>query len=202
MQHKISFIFLLLLPFFSLAQQPTIPIQLSLFNEATAIPFTRFFTVPIHPGIQIGTSFNYKQKQAARFFQTANVFYFYHKHLNQAIGLNTEVGYEHQLSSGFAFAGLLGIGYLHSLGTAKEFVFANGHYQEKTDKGNARLSPSFALDLGYYWKKSERNSPKIFIRYQAWAEYPYSPGFIPVMTHTSLHIGTTFFLSSNKTKND
>jgi len=184
------------------AQNKSIPISISVFNESTAIPFTRFITTPIHPGIQLGTEFNYKVKEHSRLFQTANISYFYHNYLAQGIGINSELGYEYRLNFGLAFSGLLGIGYMHTFATSDEFTFTNGQYIKKADKGNARLYPSLSLDIGYYLRKSEKNSPKIFIRYQSWAEYPYSPDFIPIMTHINFHIGTKFFINSKTSKND
>ncbi len=175
-------------------QKGPIPVNISLFNQSTAIPFTRFFTTPVHPGIQVGTEFNYNQKTHSRLFQTANLSYFYHSYLAQGIGVHTELGYEYRMSSGLAFTGLLGIGYMHTFATTSEFVFSNGQYEKRNDKGNARLFPSLSFDLGYYLHPSEANSPKLFLRYQAWAEYPYSPDFIPVMTHINLHIGVKFFI--------
>ncbi len=183
-------------------QQKTIPINISVFNESTAIPFTGFVTTPIHPGIQTGTEFNYKVKGCSRLFQTANISYFFHNYLAQGIGLNTELAYEYRIKSGLAFEGLIGIGYMQTFATAEESKFANGHYEKETDNGNARFYPSFSIDIGYYLKKSDKNSPKIFIRYQSWAEYPYSPDFIPVMTHISLHFGAKFFINTKTTKNE
>lgn len=180
-------------------QVKTIPINVSIFNESTTIPFTRLITTPIHPGLQLGTEFNYKVKEHTRLFQTANISYFYHNYLAQGIGLNTELGYEYRLKFGLAFSGLLGVGYMHTFATAEEFTFTNGQYVKKVDKGNARLYPSFSLDIGYYLKKADESSPKIFIRYQAWAEYLYSPDFIPVMTHINLQVGAKFLINT-KTK--
>jgi len=192
---KRKFILLLiLLPFFSFGQGKEIPINISLFNEATALPFTRFLTFPVHPGIQVGTEFNYKIKTQTRFYQTANISYFYHNYLNQGIGLYTEVAYEYRLKFGLAFTGLFGLGYMHTFATTEEFTFTNGQYEKKTDRGNARLFPSLSLDIGYYIIKDKPNSPKIFLRYQSWIEFPYSPGFIPAMTHINLHVGTKFFI--------
>ncbi len=37
------------------------PVSISLLNESTAIPYTRFITTPIHPGIQFGTEADLKQ---------------------------------------------------------------------------------------------------------------------------------------------
>jgi hypothetical protein len=61
-------------------QSKQIPVTISLFNESTAIPFTRFLTTPIHLGIQIGTEFDYSQKEHSRFFQTVDVSYFFHNY--------------------------------------------------------------------------------------------------------------------------
>ncbi len=87
-----------------------IPLSLSFFNEATAIPFTKAFSTPIHPGLQIGTEFNLKSKPSARLFQTANLSYFYHHRLNHGISVYSELGYEQRLKFGPAFSALLRAG--------------------------------------------------------------------------------------------
>ena len=192
----------LLAPIILFGQTKSVPVNISVFNEATAVPFTRFFTTPIHPGIQVGTEFNYKIKEHGRLFQTVNLSYFYHNYLSQGIGITTELGYEYRLTFGLAFEGLLGVGYLHTFATTEEFVFKDGHYEKKTDIGNSRLYPTLSLDVGYYFRQSDKNSPKIFLRYQSWAEYPYSPGFIPLMTHINLHIGIKFLIKYNTKSNE
>lgn len=199
-RYFIILLFLIQLNLF--AQEKPIPLNISLFNESTAIPYTRFFTTPIHPGIQIGTEFDYNNKKYSRLFQTANLSYFYHNYLAQALGFHSELGYEYRLKIGIAFTGLLGVGYMHTFATTEEFAFSNGHYEKKVDKGNARLFPSFSVDIGYYIIPIEKNSPKIFIRYQSWLEYPYSPDFIPVMTHINLHIGVKLPINLKANKDD
>ncbi len=200
--NQLLIILILIIPTVSFGQKKTIPINVSIFNESTAIPFTRFITIPVHLGLQLGTEFNYKVKKNLRLFQTANICYFYHNYLAQGIGLNTELGYEYRLRFGLSFKSLLGVGYMHTFTTAEEFTFSNGHYEKHADKGNARFYPSLSFDIGYYLKKTEKNSPKLFIRYQSWLEYPYSPDFIPVMTHINLHLGANFFFAINAKKNE
>ncbi len=199
---RILIVLIFILPTILFGQSKSIPITVSLFNESTAIPFTQFVTTPIHPGAQLGTEFNYKIKKHCRIFQTANSSYFYHNYLAQGIGLNTELGYEYRLKFGLAFEGLLGIGYLHTFATTEEFILSNGKYQKKSDRGNARLYPSLSIDIGYYLKNKEKNSWKLFVRYQSWIEYPYSPGFIPIMTHINFHIGAKFYITIKTKKND
>lgn len=196
MKIKFPLFLLLVISLVANAQKKPKPVTISLFNEATAIPFTRFITIPIHPGIQLGTEYNYKNKEHFRLFQTVNISYFYHNYLEQGIGLNTEFGYEYRFKFGLSISGLLGAGYMHTFSTTEEYTFSNGQYVKKVDRGNARLFPSLSFDIGYYLKKSETKSTKIFIRYQSWAEYPYSPDFIPVMTHINLHIGAKFFIKA------
>ena len=178
----------------SFSQRKSWPVNISLFSESTAIPFTPFLNTPIHPGIQIGTEFNYKIQPNSRLFQTLDISYFYHNYLAQGIGLTTNLSYELRSNFGLAFTGLLGIGYLRTFSTADEFTFVNGRYEKQTDLGNSRLSPSLAMDVGYYFRPKSIHSPKLFVRYQLWAEYPYSPGFIPIMTHVNIHIGYHFFI--------
>jgi hypothetical protein len=192
----ILFLLALLAPLLISGQVKQIPASISLFNESTAIPFTRLFTTPVHPGIQIGTEFDYTRKSHSRFFQTANLSYFYHNYLSQGIAIHSEVGYEYRMAYGFSVTGLFGLGYMHTFATGEEFTFSGGQYARKTDKGNSRLFPSLSFDLGYYLHPAIANSPRVFLRYQAWAEYPYSPDFIPVLTHINLHVGMKFFITS------
>lgn len=182
------------------AQQKKIPVQISLYNEATAIPFTKLITTPIHPGIQVGAEFTYKETEHFRLFQTVNLSYYFHEQLNHGISINTELGGEYLTSSHFSFGALIGVGYLHTFATTKEYVFGDGQYTIATDKGNARIAPSLSLDVNYQLNKIELTSPKIFVRYQSWIEYPYSPGFIPLMSHINVHIGAKFNLPLNTEK--
>lgn len=193
---------LLTMPCLLAAQPKQIPVTISLFNESTAIPFTKFITTPFHPGIQAGTEFDYSKKECSRLFQTVDVSYFYHNYLAQGIGLSSALGYEYRFSNGLSLEGLLGIGYMHTFATTEEFTFTDGQYVKKTDKGNGRLIPSLSFDIGYYWHPSSDDSPKVFLRYQAWAEYPYSPDFIPVLTHINLHLGIKFFICKKNTSHE
>src|SRR6187402_2759705 len=94
-KNTLAICLVILMPFLLCSQSNKLPIIISVFNESTAIPFTRFFTTPVHPGIQIGTEFDYNTNEHTRLFQTANVSYFYHNYLAQGIGIHTELGYEY-----------------------------------------------------------------------------------------------------------
>lgn len=198
--YKTAFRYFLLLNFllftsYCTAQDKQFPITISAFNEATTMPFSQFFTAPVHPGLALSTEFNYsKSPKRSRLFQTLGTNYYYHKYLNQAVTVFSELGYEYRFKPGVELSALLGAGYMHSFRTATEYEFKNGSYTTAKNTGVGRITPTFSLETGYYLFPKETNSPKIFVRYQTWIEYPFSPGFIDLMPHSNLHLGVKFFI--------
>ncbi len=144
-------IFIAILAFLGLRgfAQKQLPITVGIGNEATAIPFTKIFSVPVHPTVQIGTDFTYGKRDHHRLFQTINLGYIYHRHLYQGVYLSTELGYDYVFSFGLKLKGLFGLGYLHSFSTQEEYQLKDGEYVNGKDFGNARLMPSLSLGLGY-----------------------------------------------------
>lgn len=173
--------------------QTSLPVRLSIFNENTSMPFSKGLTTPIHPGIEVGTEFQWKETQRFRLYPTATIGYLFHKHLYQAIFINGALGLDVKFGFGLNIKALLGVGYMHTFTTQQEYHFDNGSYKRKSDRGNARVTPSLSLGLGYRLKPSEVQSPEVFALYQTWIEYPYSPGFISLMAHTNVHLGYKFY---------
>ncbi|ULQ50906.1 hypothetical protein [Flavihumibacter fluvii] len=169
------------------------PITITLQNEATAIPFTRAFTRPIHPGIQVGTEGNYSSNNSARFYQTLSIGYIFHRHLFKGLYIHTALGYDYGFSSGINLKAQVGIGYMRSFSTGKEYQFTNGQYKPGRDRGNSRFLFSVAPGLGYRFDNENSYSTEIFTMYKGWLEYPFSPGFIPVMTHISQELGLSVY---------
>lgn len=175
--------------------QSNFPVKIALSNEATAIPFTRLITTPIHPTIQIGTEYFYNTAPYHGFYQTANLGYVFHNYLYQGIYLNTGIGYDFIFKSGFKLKSTFEVGYLHTFSTQDEYQLENGGYVNGTDRGNARIMPVFSLGFGYLFKKENTVASEISLLYKSWVDYPYSPGFIPVMTHINLEIGYKHYLN-------
>jgi hypothetical protein len=194
-QYHLFIIASVLLTLSAKAQGQPMPVTISVFNEATAIPFTKLITTPVHPGVQVGSAFSYKERKHIHLFQTINIGYIFHRNLYHGFFINTELGYDYKLNVGLNVKGAFGLGYLHTFTTQKEYQFKNGKYNSGRDKGNSRLMVSLSTGLGYRLQKKNQYSPEIFMMYQGWAEYPYSPGFIPAMTHINTQIGTKFFIN-------
>ena len=176
------------------------PLKVALGNEATSVLFTEFLTTPIHPTIQLGTEYFYRNRTHSELYQTFNVGYMYHKNLYQGAYLNTGIGYDYKTGFGLKFKSNLEVGYLRTFATQDEYQFENGQYVNGMDKGNSRVMPTLSLGLGFAFKKNGKVRSELFVLYKSWIEYPYSPGFIPLMSHTNLEIGYKFYLKSHGKK--
>lgn len=180
---------------YCIAQGKKIPVTISLYNESTSMPFTKVFSLPLHPGIAISTEFDYnKSPVKSRIFQTLGVNYYYHKHFNQAVTFLTEFGYEYRFKVGIELSALLGLGYMRGFRTKTEYEYKNGGYVIAKNVGVGRVTPSFSMETGYYLSSLEKNNIKIFARYQIWIEFPFSPGFIALLPHSNFHLGVKFFI--------
>ncbi|WP_367389447.1 hypothetical protein [Lewinella sp. LCG006] len=173
-------------------------VTVSVFNESTTIPFTTFINSPLHPGVQVGTEFEGHVKNHFRLYPSITVGYMFHKKLFQGLYADANIGVDYQTGFGVNIKTKLGLGYLHTFTTQEEYQFNGSTYESKGDRGNARVMPSFTIGLGYNLQKNNPLSTEIFFLYQSWIEYPYSPGFIPLMSHTNIHFGTKFYPSKAK----
>lgn len=183
-------IVLLLFVKWGTAQQPLV---VSVFNEATAIPYTTLFNTPVHPGLQAGTEFRWKEGRRFSLYPTVNLGYMFHRKLFQGLYVNVEVAFDVKTGFGLNLKSRLGLGYLHTFNTQQEYQFSDGIYESKADKGNSRLMPSFTIGLGYNVNPGNTESPEVFVLYKSWIEYPYSPGFIPIMSHIDLQAGVKLY---------
>ncbi|MDP3445827.1 MAG: hypothetical protein Q8T08_23455, partial [Ignavibacteria bacterium] len=117
MKYKILLLLLLSLSVSGIHGQSSYPIKIAISNEATAIPFTRFFTNPIHPLLQVGTEYYYKQSLHSELYQTANLGYIFHNHLYQGVYINTGIGYDYIFNFGLKLKSNFELGYLHTFTT-------------------------------------------------------------------------------------
>ncbi|MBD2705486.1 hypothetical protein IC229_33050 [Spirosoma sp. BT702] len=176
------------------SQPARLPIRLSVFSESTSIPFVDgFITRPIHPGVSLGTEWALKRLPKSRLIQGLSAGYYYHQSLTQGFFLSTDIRYEVRLPLSLYASLGVGVGYLHTFRTGNEFRLEDGQYVLKKDNGNSHAMLSLPLELGIRLGRNGLESSKLFVQYQPWVEYPFSPGFIPLMTHTNLVVGCTFF---------
>lgn len=170
--------------------QPAVTV--AVFNESTSIPYTQFFTTPVHPGVQLGAEIPWREGRRFILTPALNIGYMFHQKLFQGLYVNLEMGVDLKTGFGLHLKGKFGLGYLHTFTTGQEYQFRDGSYVSRSDHGNGRLMPSLSIGLGYDLQRDEGKGTEIFMLYRSWLEYPYSPGFIPLMTHTDMSLGFRF----------
>ena len=169
------------------------PVVISLFNESVKMPFSALLQGPFHPGLAAGTELSWKENKRFRCYPAITAGYMFHRRLFQGFFINAELGIDYKTAAGIVFKTKIGSGYLRSYVLSANYSFSKGSYITQKDKGSSVFMPSFTIGLGYLPAPRQTRSPELFILYQSWIELPYSPGFIPLLPHTNLCIGTKFF---------
>lgn len=189
---RLILVIVMLSPLIASSQDsPNYPLTVTVFNQGVSYPYSQFITRPIHPGVMLETNHFFKEGIHS-WGWNVSVGYYFHRHFANGFFLQGNFLYRYQSKSGIYGQFQLGTGYLHVFRAATEYKLRNGQYVKSTDWGNGRITPSIGIELGYKMRK-EPLSPRIFIRYQTWIQYPFSPGFIPLLSHTNLHLGYTFY---------
>ena len=88
------------------AQKKGKAISFALTNNHSAYPFSKLgslFTKEYHPGFEAGYSFNWKTKPKHDWYQSFKAGYFYHRFVQHAIPLYTQLGYRYKLKTHWQF---------------------------------------------------------------------------------------------------
>jgi hypothetical protein len=183
------------------AQDKTLPISVSVFNNGTSLPgqgFAGIFSRTIHPGISLGTYHLYRKKSKHELFQTLKLGYFYHQFAQHGIQLYSELGYRYFTKAGIYGEGLLGLGYLHSIPDVEQFRLENGRYVKKASYGRPQFMGTVSLAAGYDLHTSLRWPLRIFLQYQFWLQTPFVNKYVPLLPNTAFHLGAVYQLSKKK----
>ena len=180
-------------PWCTLTAQENLPLTLSLFNESTSMPFTDWWSSPVHPGVQVGTSFGTVSDRRLQLSPGIQVGYLFHRKLFQGLYARVNLGLDYRHPSGISLKAQLGAGYLRTYAVRTEYRMDGGQLVPRRDRGNHRVMPSLSWGVGYRLRPRDPQSTEIFLLHETWVEYPYAGDFIPVMAHTNMHLGATFY---------
>ena len=157
----------------------------------TAFPFSSFsnlFTSEFHPGFELGTGFNWKNKAKHDWFQDFKFGYSYHRWVQHSIVLYSEFGYRYKFQKGFSAETKMGAGYLHAIPTGKVFKLQeDGSYKKKTNLGRPQAMASFDLGLG----KKFTSGFSIFLDYQQRLQFPFIKSYVPLLPSDMIIIGAS-----------
>lgn len=168
------------------------PFEVAIFNESTSVPFSGLILKPLNPGIQVGTDIPWNESEHHKTYLSVSLRYIFHKNLYKAIAINLEFGYDYKVEFGMNLKTAVGVGYMHTFNVKEKYSYKNEKYSKAKDLGYSRFTPSFSLGLGYRFDPDKFSSDEIFIKQQYWLELPYSPGFIPLMSHANSMVGAKF----------
>lgn len=156
----------------------------------TAFPFSSFsklFTEDLHPGVEIGTGFNWTTKTKHDWFQNFQLGYSYHRFVQHSLALYSEGGYRYKFLPTFSAEAKLGAGYLHAIPVGKIFELKDdGTYTKKANLGRPQGMVAFSLGLN---KKITNAGLEVFIQYQQRIQMPFIKSYVPLLPSNMLMAG-------------
>jgi len=177
-------------------------ISIAFLNTGTAYPFAQFSQLATHmqhPGVEAGYSFNLRAKSKHDWYQEYKLAYFYHRYVQHAILLYTDIGYRYKISHGLTAQLALGAGYLQAIpATAKLKLQANGEYKNGKGLGRMQGMATANIGVGYTVYPPRKTPVTIFTTYQQLLQMPFVKAYVPILPYNSLLIGFGIPLQSNK----
>lgn len=167
-------------------------ISLALTNNHSAYPFSSFSALAAgtwHPGIEIGTGFNWSERKKHDWFQDVKLGYFYHQFIQHGIPLYTNFGYRYKFSDHFTASAGVGAGMLFSMPDHKRYKLNSEGNYEAWNK--LRLQGMFVFNIGggYRFALQKKHPLEAFITYQQRIQTPYVPSYVPLLPYNSLIFG-------------
>jgi hypothetical protein len=174
-------------------------ISVAFTTSHTAFPFASFgrlFTKEFHPGVELGTGFNWKTKSKHDWFQSFNFGYAYHRFVQHSIALYSEGGYRYKFLQTFAAEGRLGAGYLHAIPVGKIYkLSADGNYKKTANWGRPEAMVGFSLRVS---KQLAPSGTGAFLQYQQRIQLPFIKSYVPLLPSNILFAGMKFPLKSGR----
>lgn len=163
----------------------------------TAFPFASFsklFTEDFHPGLELGTGFNWRTKTKHDWFQAFQVGYSYHRFVQHSIALYSDIGYRYKFLKSFNTEARLGLGYMHVIPTGKIFKLSeDGNYEKKANLGRPQVMAGFSLRVN---KAITTSGVGIFVQYQQRIQFPFIKSYVPLLPSNMVMLGVKIPCSS------
>jgi hypothetical protein len=148
----------------------------------------------IHPGVNTGVTLRWNKSPRHQFIQSGNLAFFYHRDLQKAIQLFTEVGYNLKFENGFAITPLaLGGGYVMSIADIKSVKWDAASQQYEVEKISVRHN--WMISLGASLSKETRvmllkdRKTTFFIDYRLQVQGVFVEETVPVIAYSPLRVG-------------
>jgi hypothetical protein len=162
-------------------------------NQHSAYPFSTFknlFTKEFNPGIEFGYGFNWKTRARHDWYQDFKAGYFYHRFVQHAIPLYTQLGYRYKFSIPLRLTAAFGAGYLHSVPAAAVLELQeDGTYKNAKGIGRGQVLLNFTTGVQYVVNRNSTKPATVFLNYQQQLQAPFIKSYVPLLPYNSLAIG-------------
>lgn len=169
-------------------------------NTGTAKPFSKFgnlVTSIQHPGIEAAYAFNWKTKARHDWYQEFKVGYFYHRFVQHAIPVYTDLGYRYKFSPKWSAQAVIGAGYMHSIpATAQLKLQDDGTYKKGKGIGRSQGIAIANIGIAHVFRPEALRPLKVFITYQQMLQTPFINSYVPLLPYNTLLVGIGIQLKS------
>jgi len=155
---------------------------------------------PIHPGIQLGGIYQWNSSQKHRFIQYLNGGFVYHKQVQKAVQLYSEIGYELKLNRFSIVPLAIGGGYVFSISDLTTLKWNAATLEYETVKTAIRHNWMISLgpSLSYEIKFSQRPM-NVFLDYRLQVQGIFVKETSPFIAYAPIRIGVSVPLSKTNT---
>ncbi len=154
----------------------------------------------LHPGLNTGVTWRWNKSPRHQIFQSGNLGFFYHRDLQKAIQLFTEVGYNLKFENGFALTPLaLGGGYVMSIADVESVIWDATIQQYEVENFSVRhnwmisLGASVSMETQLMLLKNRNTT--FFVDYRLQVQGIFVEKTVPVIAYSPVRIGLSIPLS-------
>src|SRR5687768_7201100 len=169
-------------------------ISLSITNQQTTFPFSKFaslFTKEFHPGLEAGYGILWRSRKKHDLLQSFHAGYFYHRFVQHAVPLYTQLGYRYKWPDRFSIQAAAGGGYLHSITDAAVLkADENGNYRNAKGMGRGQAILLISLEPEYQMQLQQLPA-RIFLRYSQMLQTPFIRSYVPLLPYNQVAIGVS-----------
>jgi hypothetical protein len=167
-------------------------IRVAFFNEATSLPGKSLISLPVHPGITVGTDLRSVSGRHLERSAGADLSFYHHRLSENAIMLDGVYAIGFKPFPWFQVKFIMGAGYKHTFLPGKVFNFEEGEYRQEADWGKSQFN--MKLGLGLEFKINDTFSLTADRKFMV--AVPYSES-LPFSTHILTCFGIKMRLPSD-----
>jgi hypothetical protein len=180
-------------------EQKQFPLLLAVTNNATLMPGHGYlgFTVPVHPGLSVGTQKTWKEWKNWQMDETFRIGSFYHQYSELAFELYSELIFPWKPGA-FAIEPQIQAGYMLAFPDLQVFEYDGDEYVEKAFKGRSQFIGGAGLGFSYTLNHDTGHPVKLSLAYLVNLQMPYIKNYAPVLIISTLQAGVMFYVPCKK----